>query len=727
MFAYQVNRSWITPSACAVVLLLSCSAQAMDWHAPGWSQRAIVGIGSNAGNVDVAAVRIYHAGKAAADGNDYRIFDEAGSAIAYQVTYHHPERDTLLSFRCDSGQGRFAIYYGKPGSPRDPMRTVDDAKPGSGAPKPGPGAGGWIPRAGLVLTTTRRPQDAANPRSIEQMAELIDQSPGLDGAGYRNKISDSFNPFGDSDYFISIYRGWISLPKAGSYGFCTASNEASFSFIDGKKLVHWPGRHTEQRGKYGQKNTWHDLTAGRHYIEYYHEEVLLYQVAFLGYRPPGADRLWSIPDSLFVQPHQAHVLRYESAGPKQAVALRPTLLDSVWPTQREQGQYTRYSFVADPGVKGDNLGGWQINWAFGDGLTARGASVEHVYLKTGDFSVTLTARGPDGQRVEQRWPLDVFAVEHLEGPYKAGDASGYSPILAGYDRAKLATASLAELARFHDEAGDASDAAAVAQVVLTRADAEASDLADMHWIVALATGKSDDPEAAKKLAAHLGAALEHEPKPIKKMQIVARLIRSLGVRRADPEAAEDLYKQATRLIGAQKLQGRFKAAFRQATIAVGDARLYAGRHDKAESAYRLAESLADPPIPLKVRNAKIGAYHETVVQHVQDKRLDVALSVAERWRDTFPSDQLRGEVLYWIGRIESLRNQPASAIAPLQLAIEAGQGAEFEAEARWLLAEACRATGDKARAKAELKALVKSGLTGPFRQKAIEALAKPGP
>ena len=716
-----------TLGACSVVMLLSCSASAMDWHASGWSQRAIVGIASKAGNVDVAAVRIYHAGKAAADGNDYRVFDEAGRAVAYQVTYHHPERDTLLSFRCDSGGGRFAIYYGKPGSLRDPMRAIDNAKPGSGPPKPGPAAGGWIPRAGLVLTTMRRPQEADNPKSIEQMAELIEQSPGLDGAGYRNRISDSFNPFGDSDYFVSIYRGWINLAQAGGYGFCTASNEASFSFIDGKELVHWPGRHTEQRGKYGQKNAWHDLKAGQHYIEYYHEEVLLYQVAFLGYRPPGAGRLWSIPDSLFVQPHQAQVMRYESVGSKQTVAIRPTLLDSVWPTQRDEGQYTRYSFVADPGTKGGDIGAWQIDWAFGDGLAARGASVEHVYLKTGKSSVTMTARGPGGQRVEQRWPLDVFAIEHLEGPYKAGDSAAYSPILAGYDRARLATASLAELARFHDEAGNVDSAAAVAQAVLTRADAEAADLADMHWIVALATGKSSDPEAAKKLAAHLGAALEHESNPIKKMQIVARLIRSLGVQRADPEAAEGLYKQAVRLTGSQKLQGRFKAAFREATVAVGDARLYAGQHDKAESAYRLAESLADPPIPLQVRNAKIGAYHETVIQHIQDKRLDVALSVATRWRDTFPSDQLRGEVLYWIGRIESLRNQPARAIAPLQLAIETGQGAEFEAEARWLLAEACSATGDKARAKAELESLVKSGLTGPFRQKAIDALARPGP
>ena len=712
-----------TLASCGLVLLLTCSAAAMDWHASGWSSRAVVGIASKTSGVDVAAVRIHHSGGALPDGDDYRIFDQAGRPVAYQVTYHHPERDTLLSFRCDDGRGEFAVYYGKPGAARDPMRAVVDATPGGGAPKPGPGAGGWIPRAGLVLTTMRRPREATNPKSDVRMAELISQSPGLDGAGYRNNISDGSNPFGDSDYFISVYRGWIDLPKPGGYGFCTASNEASFSFMDGEELVHWPGRHTEQRGKFGQKNVWRDLKAGRHYIEYYHEEVLLYQVAFLGYRPPGAGHFVGIPDSLFIQPHQAQVLRYETAGGAQAVALRPELLDSIWPTQRDEGQYTRYRFVADLGAQAKNAGGWRADWNFGDGLTAVGASVEHVYLKTGSYHVKMMAVGPKGQRIEQQWPLEVFPIEHLAGPHKAGDANAYGPIVAGYDHAKLATSSLAECARFHNEAGDAGAAATAAQAVLGRNDADAADVADMHWIVALASGRSDDPEAVAKLTTHLKAALEHEATPAKRMRILAKLIRSFGAQRADVATAEDLYKEATKLVGRQKLQGPFKAAFREATIAVGDARLYAKRHGEAESAYRLAESLADVPVPLQVRNAKIGAYHETIVQHLRENRLEAALAAATQWRDAFPSDQLRGEVLYWIGRIESMKKRPARAVEPLQLAIEVGQGAEFEAEARWLLAEAYGNTGDADRARVELEALVKSGLSGEFRQKAIDALA----
>jgi len=58
------------------------------------------------------------------------------------------------------------------------------------------------------------------------------------------------------------------------------------------------------------------------------------------------------------------------------------------------------------------------------------------------------------------------------------------------------------------------------------------------------------------------------------------------------------------------------------------------------------------------------------------------------------------------------------------LAIDRAQGAEFEAEARWLLAQCYRDTGDTDRADATLKALVNSGLSGEFRQKAMDAVKK---
>ena len=48
----------------------------------------------------------------------------------------------------------------------------------------------------------------------------------------------------------------------------------------------------------------------------------------------------------------------------------------------------------------------------------------------------------------------------------------------------------------------------------------------------------------------------------------------------------------------------------------------------------------------------------------------------------------------------------------------------FEAEARWLLAEAFRQAGNATKQKQTLEALVAAGLTGPYREKALAVLGK---
>jgi len=61
---------------------------------------------------------------------------------------------------------------------------------------------------------------------------------------------------------------------------------------------------------------------------------------------------------------------------------------------------------------------------------------------------------------------------------------------------------------------------------------------------------------------------------------------------------------------------------------------------------------------------------------------------------------------------------------PLRLAIELGQGAAFEAEARWLLAEAHRHGGDRQGQRAALISLIRGGFQGAWRDKADAALKR---
>ena len=198
-------RQTTVPIAILFLLLSNAvtASAAVVWHAPGWSYRAQIKVVSNSGEVDVAAVRIRHAGMVCEDGRDYRIFNAAGKPVPYQITYHDARRDTLISFRCAGLDERFYIYFGKPDAQADPMRAITKEQPGAGPPKPGPAAGGWIPKAGLVLRTMRRPKNVDNPKTIDELTQLLQQAHQPDGAAYRANISDGFNPFGDSFQFIS--------------------------------------------------------------------------------------------------------------------------------------------------------------------------------------------------------------------------------------------------------------------------------------------------------------------------------------------------------------------------------------------------------------------------------------------------------------------------------------------------------------------------------------------
>jgi len=310
--------------------VVSSTTAADVLHLPGWQARAIVEIPkpSTETGVDTAGVRILCQGKSKADGSDYRVLDAAGKSVPFQIMFHDAERYSLLSFRAANPKQRYFVYFGNPKAERAAEQVIAKPAPGSGPPK-----AGWVPKYGLVFQTIQRPE-GDNPRSVAEMAKLIDGSKAKYGARFQRRVADGYNPFGPSDYYIRIYRGWINILKAGKYQFCTVSNEASFSFLDGKELIPWPGRQTADRGARGEVNATAELTAGLHYLEYYHEEVTLEQMAYLGWRPSAdAGPFSPIPESIYTAPHEAVVTRYEDTRGPLAV-FKPVITDSVWPAER---------------------------------------------------------------------------------------------------------------------------------------------------------------------------------------------------------------------------------------------------------------------------------------------------------------------------------------------------------------------------------------------------------
>lgn len=691
--------------------------------------------------VDTAIVRLHHAGLTQDNANDLRLFDGDGKPVAYEVVYHDPQRDALLRFRTDAADapgGTFHLYFGNADAPRDPHR-VRTRPPGEGPPGPGPAGGDWIPRAGLVLATHRRPVEADNPQTVEEMRRLLADSPGPDGAGIVGNIRHGLNPFGDSDHYLSIYRGWIELPEGGTWGFATASNEASFSFLDGNELIHWPGRHTEKRGERGQMSAEHELDAGRYFVEYLHEEVLLYQVAFLGWKKPGGRGYTAIPDNAFVQARPASVVRYEQRGGTPLAMAMPhvRLVDSLWPerSDRDTGQYTRYRFTLHGNEANANdldaLADWTLQWRFGDGAAATGPSVEHVYLSTGPRDLELHATSPVGEKSVRRWPVNVFPVEHLAGPFEEGDNDTYAKIVERYGSGESLDAdSVVELAHFHRERRAMDRSIAAAEEALRRNDLaddrrrEASLLAagragltPHHWLIDLTR------ERAKSADAHLSRALDLSETPARAIETLARRIRVVGIDGGVPlEQAVELYAEAEKRFEASVRDAATLAAFREATIALGDAALAAGETDTATEHYRRAERLANPVFPPPVRAAKTGAMPERIAQRLGADQPREAAAVAHRWLHDFPADMVSGKPLLWLGRTALARGEPERAVRPLRVAVKLSAGALHETRARWWLAEAHRRTGDRDAYRRALKALAAMNVSDPYRERAVDQL-----
>jgi tetratricopeptide (TPR) repeat protein len=691
------------------------------WHLAGWQFRAVVAIPQPVGDpVDTAAVKVLSCGRAKPDGSDFRVLDADGKPVPFQIVFHDAARYSLIAFRAPDPRKTHFVYFGNESATRAAEQLTDIPALGTGPLQPSAGSGGWIPRHGLVLTTIERP-DGPNPEKFEEMTKLIAASKRPLGARFQRRISDGYNSFGPSDNFISIYHGWINIPAAGRYEFCTASNEASFSFLDGKELVHWPGRHTEERGAHGEKNAAVELTAGPHFVEYYHEEVTLTQMAFLGWRPPGAVAFGAIPESVFTAPHPAVVTRYENPnGP--IAAFEPTIVSSVWPapTVRSEGQYTLARFAVQPA--GSNAAGANFRWDFGDGQTATGPQVEHVYLSLGTYKVSLTSEGPAG-RSSATWPLEAFEIEHVTPEFPEGKLTDYLASAKSFDRSKLDAASLRELAYLISEAGDANEAIAVGKQFVDRFPQtprlESARVRRLMAENAIRLGSGGLDEAI----ANFQASITDETPAVEKLDVLGRLIRLVGIERNLPDKAGEFLVQVEDTFKNNRRTAEVLAAYRRAIIAGGDVLLWNAKRNGARDLYRRAEALSQPIIPPQVRAARVGAYPNSLRELIASGNLSAALNIVQRWEEDFPTDKLTGETFFWRGKLMHLRDSQRDAAQFLARAVSLAPGASFESEARWLLALSLEKLGKTDDARRELAKLVATGIQDEYTALAKKRLA----
>lgn len=707
---------WLTPP-------LEAQDEYVSWHATGWAYRVIVetpAANADAKEVDVAQVKLIHAGALQADADDVRIFDLEGNAVAYQVTYQDAARYALISFQVPSTQSIRVIYFGNKDAETDPMRTLASEDPAAGPPQPGPTAKGWIPRAGLVLATYARPGNVPSPQNVSEMKTILEQSRKAPiGAGYRDNISDSFNPFGVSDHYVSIYQGWLKLPETGEWGFCTASSNASFSFLDGKELIHWPGDHQGHAGRRGEFNIAQTVEQGLHYVTYLHEHHRHRPLAFMGIRPPGQKFFKGFDVAHFPQPRAGVITRYETSNFKTVAVPVVELLDAAMFKGSPDVSLTRVRLSAQ--VPAGEKDKWQVAWKLGDGQSVTGQDVQHVYLEPGLYRVSMQAAGPQGQKSTIDWPLQIpeLGPTQIDG-LTTTRTREYGQLLDNINPKNLTGDRVAILALALEQIEHPGNAATAAKAALFK-----DDLSSHYLDVMLALGYMDEPaplNEACPLAAHFERRVQAAKSVLDRMRLMASLVKIKGVWQRDLQGALKVYDSATVLMKANEGNVTLKPSMREATIAMGDSSLYAGQLSQAREYYQHAQSLARHQLSASILAARSGIYPQQVDQQLDNNKPQMAWVVIGRWKDEVPTDMLTGLPSFYEGKVFATRRQYQAAIAPLTLAIQLFRGSEYEAQAYWLLTQAYHKTGQTDAAKAVLIKLKATGLTGQWIDKADQLL-----
>ena len=636
----KINRN------CFFILLTSLLAFPLfaqdNWWNKNWECRRKVAIPSLLGKWEyytrTAAVYFPNGGKVRKNGEDIRVINEKGKEIPSKVIYSVPYRYSLVAFPLRDNSSTYYIYYGNPR-----------------APAPGYS---WKLQAGLTLETRRKPPGRAD--NWKEMERLISRSKIVYGKGFRTQIFDGYNPYGPSDNYLSIYRGFFYAPVNGKYGFATVSDDASFLFIDSKLVAQWPGFHGAGRGRRAEHRGEIYLKAGVHLIEYYHMEGRGSQACVAAWRKPG-DREYRVINERYFLPVTVGILQgYEKRDNPYPADFYYTLLDNLYP---EKGILTRLKFSSPSS-------GF-LEWELDDGMKMTGVKeFTHVYLEFKNYRVKLKRKvdvvklkdgrqlagyivSSSGEKVVLRLEggtvdisrNDIVEIksfqdsmerkivlrEPLPGNEKT-DMENYLKIISLYPLSALSENQLRVLLNFYESLKKETEAAKVIYFLAKKSKGS------KRWNYLLTLGNFYQKQGDNTKALLTFQNLAREATGREKCEALLKT-GEIFLEKGEFEKAKEIFT------GIEKeYSGEWK---RKAKLGLGDIYFYQGEFEKAESIYK--NSAKEKP------GHPEGYYLQRAEYYLKTKDREPLKSTLKEWGDEYPLSRLkfipyyRGWV-YWLAK-----------------------------------------------------------------------------
>jgi len=602
-----------------------------------------------------ARVRFGTGGRAREDFADLRVVTADRDEVPHAVVASGPGDAVEIVFPVE-GHSEWFVYYGNLDA-KPPRRT-------------------FTPDRGLVLST--RARGAGNPNGWPAMEKILERSTRVFGGATWKRVFDAINPFGPSDDFVSEYRGFILAPKAGTFTFYTASDEASFLFVAGKLVVQWPGWHGASRGAWARYRGTIELTAGLHPFRYVHVERTGAQVMAAYWQPPGAKKPVVIPESAFPGHRTVGILTHEALGKKVAADFGSVPTDK-W--GRDGRVYSGITITARPTGRTP-----RYEWDFGDGVTGEGVAVYHVYLSGGTYRVRLTVR-------EDGTEDTVVRTLRIPGEWTRFDRNRdrvleqMGRIVAKYPGNRLDGKALARAIYLLDQAGLGGDAIRLLDSAV-RTSTLLSDADEFSFAMDLGRrcveGPGDLAPAGRAFRKAIDDAVDEKQETRARLALADAMIRLGGDHREAGKGLESLVREKA---------ARQGSLGRLAWLRLGDARMLDGDGDGARVAYEKSEKLAGGAEDVR-RLLRKAAAARTTLTHIEAGRPREALKSLAAWEWEAPTERYSGlhriasaKVLLGLARVEG-------AVRELLTLVDANPGSEYADQALFLLSEIERKRGN---------------------------------
>jgi len=652
---YRMRSAWCV-AAFGVLLHHVCPLHAQSkggpWWNPAWKCRRRVSVygatgrpGENACYVEFATLN-----RARKDGGDIRAISKGGSVLTHKIIFMGPGDICKLLVRLAGGRRgyeTFYVYYGNP--------------------KAKPPRQQWEPKCGLLLETRNYRGGAYN--SWGQMQVVLKRSEGhVMGRGFVKNIFMGYNPFGPTRNYVAIYKGWLRAPRSGTYKFATTSDEASFFFIDNRLIVQKRGRGRPARD--ARYHASYRLSGGIHPVAYYHVQTSGYDAAVAAWQPPGARTFEVIPPEAFVPPLKGTVSGYEIRGSPVAPDFRVRNIDEAPLGDR---LIVRIGFTDTTNYPIGRRG--TSTWYFGDGTTATGPSVDHVYFAQDYYDVKLVAAfGGKKYTVTRTVRATVPWERQAEKPVNQ-KLGNYLPKVETYPLEKMTAPNLAIAFDFFVRLHRFDRAVRAGETLLYSRRRQISERELKDKSIALASVLVDEKKDVRRAVKVLRMAEANLKNTNSKCEVAIELARVMLKARQADAAIQELRRILKQYASANRLLRR------RAEVAVGDAYRQKGDYEGALAAYDKASLIPATKWDYKREAVRIGVLSRAAEHYIRTGELDAAEAQIDTWEWEYPSERLIGYSTLLRARVKAKRRNYAESIRLLEDLAEVNPSSSYVPEA----------------------------------------------